>query len=226
MEPVAYPTTTQAMRANIQCWEPVLATATRVATFLVPGTRATYESRVAVVNHRDMLAVLVNLTWLFPVTFQPELAWLRGLRPDQLTRWVVLCPYQSRDNTRRMLMGHGPFSIFERKRTGTGAFGVFSEARHRNAAYRIAGITDAQEDPEADALTAPATAAIIVYPSIEPGTLGGREGDEIDPTTVTLGFHIITPFSSAPADGKLIKWVTIDSGNPRAVAVEARPDPR
>ncbi len=221
MEPVAYPPEGDIVRRNNSLWEPVLAAATRTVMFKAPGAPTTYEARIAVLSHRDMLTVLTSLSWPAPDTFQPELNWLRALRPDQLDRWVVVIPYQVRNDTRRTLLGHGPFSIFQRRRTDTGSFLVFSEGRHRNAAYRIAGIPTENEDPEADALSAPATAAMIVYPTVLPDTLGGTEGDPVDPAQVTLGFHAITPVSSTPAGGKLIKWVTVDRGNPRAVVVDA-----
>jgi Z1 domain. len=228
MEPVNHPTDPRLIEANTTLWKPILAAATDTYHFRA-GARATYEARVAVVGHRDMLAVLGGLTWLTEVTFEPELAWLRGLAPDQLDRWVVIIPQQANPAKSRTLFGHGPFSIFERQRKKNGArlgaFGVFSEQRHRNPAYRIAGVEPSQPDPEADRLAGPATASIIVYPTVEPGQLDGTAGDAIDPSRVTMGFHIITPFSTRPRGRDLIMWVTRDSRNPRAIAVPFVPPP-
>jgi hypothetical protein len=227
MEPVAHPKTEGETAANTTLWEPILAAATETRQFAVPGARTTFDAHIAAVSHPEMLAVLGKLTWMTPETLLPELAWLRNLGADQLDRWVILIPQQTRRVTGRTLLGHGPFSIFERKRTknGAGAFMVFSELRHRNAAYRIAGIPTEHDDAEADRLTGPATASIIVYPTVEPGGLDRAAEDVIDPGQVTLGFHIITPLSSAPRGGDLIKWVTIDRTNTNAIAIPFDPPP-
>ncbi|GAA1774304.1 Z1 domain-containing protein [Luedemannella helvata] len=219
MEPVAYPTRVSDMKANAELWRPLLAVATQSARFQVPGARTTYEALVTVTDHRSMLAVLSKLTWLNTDTLQPELAWLGSLSPQQLQNWVVIFPYQTRSTTRRTLFGYGPFSMFERRRTTTGSMSVLSESRHRNAAYRIAGVPTKHPDPAADNLHSAATAAIIVYPAINPGTLEGKAGDPIDPGKVTLGFNIITPYSSAPTSGRLIKWTAKDS-NRHVVVVD------
>jgi hypothetical protein len=226
MEPVNHPTDPAQIEANTTLWKPILAVANDTYHFRT-GARSSYEARVAVVSHQDMLAVLGGLQWLTEVTFEPELAWLRGLAPDQLNRWVVIIPQHANPMTSRTLFGYGPFSIFERQRKKhggrPGAFGVFSEQRHRNPAYRIAGVEPAQPDAEADRLAGPATASIIVYPSVEPGQLEGTTGGPIGPSRVTMGFHIITPESTRPRGGDLIKWVTRDSTNPRAIAIPFDP---
>jgi hypothetical protein len=110
--------------------------------------------------------------------------------------------------------------MFERQRTSTDALQVISESRHRNAAQRIAGISTERADPNADALATGRTGAIILYPVIEPRTLDGHPDSPIDPGRVTIAFHMVTPLSTAPSDGKLIKWVAVDSSNPRAVVVD------
>jgi hypothetical protein len=222
MEPVAHPSSPAVIRRNTQLWEPVLASATEVVSFRVTNSSSTFNASVAVVRHQDMLAILGGLTWLFQETFQPELTWLRSLSPEQLNQWVVIIPHHQRAaGDRRTLLGHGPFSMFQRTRPTTkGAFKAFSDKAHRNAAYRIAGVSGAHEDLQADKLAGPATAAIIVYPSVE-NTPDGSQGDAIDPAKVTLGFHVITPLSSAPTDGRLIKWTVIDSGNRGALVVDA-----
>lgn len=222
MEPVAHPTNPAAIRRNTQLWEPVLASAakSRMVTFKATGRSTTFKANVAVVSHQEMLDILCKLEWLFPETFQPELTWLRHLSPQQLDRWVVIFPHHQRDRNYRTILGHGPFTIFRRTRPTKGSFKVLSESAHRNAAYRIAGLARAQADPEANKLAGPATAAIIVYPSMEE-IPEGNPGDVIDPAKVTLGFHAVTPLSSAPTDGRLIKWTVVDRRNHNAVVVDA-----
>ena len=224
MEPVAYPEKPDAIRRNTERWLPILDAAQRVEEFNVPGARTTYKARVAVVGHRDLLTVLGDLTWLGRDTFQPELAWLRSLTPDQLDRWVVILPYQTRTTTLRTILGRGPYSMFERQRSNTGSFQVFSESRHRNAALRIAGIPTNPEvpDPTADSLNSGRTGAVVLYPVIQRGTLDGDPDGPIDLGKVTMATYIVTPLSTTPTDGKLIKWVTIDRLNPSALVVDAK----
>jgi hypothetical protein len=219
MEPVAHPSAPKTIRSNTEHWKPILALATDTRRFAVAGAKRTttiYDARVAEADNDQMLSILEKLDWLVAGTLEPELNWLRGLRPDQLNRWVVLFPQQVNTRTQRTLFGHGPFSIFERTRTTTGAFGVFSESRHRAAAYRIAGILP-DPDGETRDLAGPATAAIIVYPTVQ--KLAGISDRAIDEGEVTLGFHIITPKSSIPDDGKLLTWTTRDKRNPYAITV-------
>lgn len=94
-----------------------------------------------------------------------------------------MLPHQARTTTRHTILGHGPFSVFKRRRTSTGAFAVFSESRHRNAAYRITGIPTETADPAADALATGRTGAIILYAvtESESDALTRADGHEIDP---------------------------------------------
>ncbi|PZS31505.1 MAG: hypothetical protein DLM61_08445 [Pseudonocardiales bacterium] len=224
MEPVAYPENSDAVRRNTERWLPILDAAQRIECFNVPGARTTYQARIAIVDHRDLLTVLGGLTWLGRDTFQPELAWLRSLTHDQLDRWVVILPYQTRITTRRTILGRGPYSMFERQRSNTGSFQVFSESRHRNAADRIAGLITRSEtpDPTADSLNGGRTGAVVLYPVVKRDTLTGDPDGPIDPAKVTMATYIVTPLSTAPTDGKLIKWVAVDSLNPAAIVVDAQ----
>jgi hypothetical protein len=63
---------------------------------------------------------------------------------------------------------------------------------------------------------------LVLYPVIERGTLTGDINDPIDPGKVTIASYIVTPLSTTPTNGKLIKWVTVDSLNPAAIVVDAR----
>jgi hypothetical protein len=221
IEPVAYPNTVDATRRNAERWLPVLDRASQTERFAVPEAKTTYDAHVALVAHHELLAVLDSLAWLGHNTFQPELAWLHRLTADQLERWVVLIPQQAGLEKRRTILGRGPFSVFERQRTGTGSFQVFSESRHRNAARRIAGVLGGTSpDPAADRLHEDRTGAVVLYPVVERGTLTGDVDGPIDPGRVTMATFMVTPLSTAPSGEKLIKWVTIDSLNPGAVVVD------
>lgn len=223
MEPVAYANKPTSMKHNTEVWLGLLSSATKEARFPVADARTGYDVRYAVVEHQAVLATLQDLKWMSEDTFQPELAWLRGLSPQQLAQWVVYVPYQTRATTRRTINGQGPYSIFSRARSSTGALKVASEGRHRGAAERIAGIRplDADDDRWAPVqeLAEPAKGVLIVYPTTESKVVPGTEAGPIAPELVTIAFHMVTPMSTAPKDGKLIKWVTRDGGNPRAVVV-------
>jgi Z1 domain. len=220
MEPVAHPLERGLTLQNTELWLPLIRGAKRTESFRVPGSRTRhFEALVTTVSHSEMLAVLQGIAWLTPGTFQPELRWLDSLTQDQLRHWVVLLPQHKGGSSTRTLDGH-PLSIFERHRDDERAFGVFSESQHRNVARRIAGVDANDGDPAVDALAAEATAAIVLYPVVRRGMLRGSAGDPVDPADVTIGFHAVTPLSTARADGRLITWTAVDSGNERAVVVD------
>ncbi|WP_416901345.1 Z1 domain-containing protein [Micromonospora echinospora] len=224
MEPVAHPDRGKRALQNLKLWEPVLAAAaaTGAVTFKATKAKATYAAYHTVVSHNEMMAVLNRLQWLRNDIFVPERTWLNSLAPSQLRQWVVLLPQQVDPTTGRMIFGHGPFSIFDRKRSEAGALSAISESRHRNAAARIAGL-DGFPDPAADKLAAPCTAVLTLYPSVKPKTLTGVRGDRVDPELVTIGFRAITPMSTGGGSKRLI-WTTMDSGRPNDVVIDAPPE--
>ena len=223
MEPVAHPTNRSDIRHNLELWKPLLGMADRSVRFVVPGARTAFEARVAVVSHGELLVVLGGLKWLAHDTFQPQLSWLQQLSVSQLAQWVVILPQHTNPITRRVVAEQGPFSIFERQRSSSGmSFRVFSEARHRNAALRIAGINTEIVDPEADKLCGDATGAVILYPTVEKGDLDGGRDEAVAAEKVTIGFHIVAPMSTRPPGGQLMQWATVDKTNPRALVVDAR----
>ncbi|RZU51204.1 Z1 domain-containing protein [Krasilnikovia cinnamomea] len=235
MEPVAYPypdTAPNLTMANNELWEPVLAAADQVVKFktvritrvnetsVTQAAGTDYDARIATLGHPQMLRILDKLSWNGDDTFKPELAWLRSLRADQLNRWVVIFPFQSSGkSTAQKILGHGPFSIFQRAWTSSkGSLRAVSESRHRNAANRIAGLSTPVPDPTADGLHGPATGALIMYPAV-------RDKDEFDggpvpDNRITMAFHLVTPMSTMPLNGKLIKWQTRNSSDPTAVVVD------
>jgi len=233
MEPVAYAKEPKAMGENVQRWLPILAKLDQSTPFVVPGARTHYQADYGVIKPAELLAVLRKIEWLVPGNFGPDLAWLSGLSTAQLQQWVVFVPRQTNTLSLRTIDGVGPFSIFNRKRTGTGALAVASEGRHRNAAYRIAGLPiPATEpgrppkeiwDPEADrlrTLLGEATGAMVLYPTTVADPLPGATDGPIEPESLTMAFHMITPSTTAPTDGRLTLWRTKDSSKPQAVVVD------
>lgn len=222
MEPVAYPDTREKLRHNAELWLPILDRATTKETFTgVP--HGSYDAHIIEAGHREITTLLRNLKWLDDETFRPELNWLESLSPAQLNRWLVYLPDQAGTSSRRTIDGLGPFSVFERTRASSGAFRVISEKRHRNAAFRIVGsIEETTVDPAADAQHADATGAIILYPVVERHMLDGASGDEIDLGKLVMGMCVVTPMSSTPHGGKLIRWVTIDNVNADDIVIDSR----
>jgi hypothetical protein len=237
MEPVAYPYPEKAARETLRNnthWVPVLAAAAAAEPVSFRTVRVTkvndvsvtsaggknYEARVTTVGHPQMLDILSALTWTGTETFQPELAWLRSLRADQLSRWIVIFPFQSSSRgTTQNILGYGPFSIVQRGwTTSKGSLKAVSESRHRNAANRIVGLPTPVEDPNADRLHQPATGALIIYPSVRNEDI--LRLDPIPDNQITMGFHLITPMSTMPLNGKLIKWQTRNSSRPTAVVTD------
>lgn len=235
MEPVAfpYPGTSGSRHTldNNRLWLPVLAAATETAEFrtvragkidgvsTIQATNSLFEARIATVGHGQMIDILGNLAWSKEDTFLPELTWLRSLRSDQLDRWIVMFPFEtSTKGTVQNILEHGPFGIFQRKWTTTkGSQRAVSESRHRNAANRIAGLSTPVPDPAADRLHEPATGALIVYPSVEDKERSGER--PVPNNKITLAFHAVTPMSTRPSNGRLIRWRTRDSSNPTAIVV-------
>ncbi|MGI5246648.1 Z1 domain-containing protein [Dactylosporangium sp. CA-139066] len=228
MEPVAYPTSPKAIAWNNEQWAAILRSATSdrgTAKFSVPKAKTTYDAFHTRVSHHELLAVLSGLKWLASGAFAPDLAWLQSLDVTEVQQWRVILPQQADQSSQRTLMGCGPLSIFKRARTDTGAFKVISELRHRNAAWRIAGLDTGWPDATADSLREPYTAAIVIYPVVNLGRseqLKGTAGDSIDSELVTIGFHMITPKATARAGAGLV-WTTIDSSDPSAIVVDAAP---
>ena len=74
-------------------------------------------------------------------------------------------------------------------------------------------------DDEAGRLHAPATGALIVYPTVSADHIGLAP---IPDNRITIGFHLVTPMSTMPLNGKLIKWQTRDSSNPTAVVIDTK----
>ena len=61
-----------------------------------------------------------------------------------------------------------------------------------------------------------------VIPDAKVTIVNQGTGESVSTTTRSDGTYIVTPLSTAPTNGKLIKWVAIDSLNPAAIVVDAQ----
>ncbi|MEU4420976.1 Z1 domain-containing protein [Actinoplanes sp. NPDC024001] len=225
IEPVAYPVDGEAIRSNLQGWEPVLRTPrTRQQLRTGTGDRE-FSALVGVVDHRTLMSVLSGLTWLVEDCFRPHLTWLRSLTERQIARWVIVFPENSRPGSARAILGAGPFSISVRQRTERGPFRVLSSPLHRAAARRIAGLFSPVADEVAARLSGPATGCLVVY-AVAENPPAGVAGDPADERSTTLAFHLVTPMSTAPADGALTAWGVRSPDDPSAVTTDSAPKSR
>src|SRR4051794_22164369 len=110
--------------------------------------------------------MLKKLRWLPDDHFRADFSWLGGLTLEQIADWVVILPQHAGKGARATVAGHGPLSVFRRKRRRDPLFGAISDPKHRWASNRIAGVgTDA--DPLADSLHQERRGARLVYPIVE-----------------------------------------------------------
>ncbi|WP_328383529.1 sel1 repeat family protein [Micromonospora zamorensis] len=219
IEPVAYPAGGAAILQNLRAWQPILHTPRTRQHFRTGSRDGQFSALVSVVDHRLLMSVLSELTWLADDAFRPHLNWLRSLTERQLGRWVIVFPEHPRPDSARTILGTGPFSISVRRRTERGPFKVISTPLHRAAARRIAGLSSPVADGIADRFSGPATGCLLVY-AIAESAPAGVAGGAADEKTTTLAFHMATPMSTAPADGALSAWGVRSPDDPSAVTTD------
>ena len=133
--------------------------------------------------------------------------------PGLVARW------NPRPDSARTILGSGPFTISVRRRIERGAFRVLWSPLHRPAARRIAGLSSPVADEVADRLSGPATGCLLVY-AVAESTPAGVAGEPADEKATTLAFHVVTPMSTAPADGALSAWGVRSCGDLLAVTTD------
>ncbi|MBE1533207.1 Z1 domain-containing protein [Actinomadura algeriensis] len=212
IEHTGYPEGAADRRANVHAFSPLLAAADQKVVLHGAGA-VRYPAYVGTVSHSVLLDTLSQLRWVDDEGFEPNLRWLRRLGPEKIEDWAVLFPQQNNPNETCTLLGHGPFSVFRRKRrTETSPyFAVVSEPRHRHAAERIVGMNSSSDDPEAVSLAAPRRGAITVYPLVEkdaPAVSGP------DPERIVLGFRLLAPpDATVRLDGRLVTFKAKNARN-------------
>ncbi|WP_433727536.1 Z1 domain-containing protein [Actinoplanes sp. CA-051413] len=217
--PLNYPVDGAAIRRNLHAWEPVLSTPRTWHHFRSGDRDEQFPAQVSVVDHQTLMSVLGGLNWVAEDYFRPHLTWLRSLTGRQLARWVIIFPEHPRSDSGWTILGHGPITLWARRRTEDGQFWVMSDPMHQAAARRIAGLSSPVADEVADRLSGPATGCLLVYAVAEnpPAEAAGGPADE---KATTLAFHMVTPMSTAPADGALSAWGVRSPGEPAAVTID------
>jgi hypothetical protein len=114
----------------------------------------------------------------------------KGRYDPKISRWVVIVPQKADDDG--IYWGKQKFSVFRRARTGSGAFKVFSERRHRLVAEYLSDMHSAYSVSSSTSIArAPGTAVLVCYPVVGKGDdvpVGALKNKD-----VTIGFGIQFP---------------------------------
>jgi hypothetical protein len=121
----------------------------------------------------------------------------------------VILPQHAGSGPRATIAGHGPLSVFRRRRRRDPLFGAISDPKHRFAADRIAGVGHVA-DPLADELHQPRRGALLIYPVVE----YEKDDDipaELDLENVVIALVFVAPESTGSPDGTLVRFVVKDA---------------
>ncbi|MEV4391210.1 Z1 domain-containing protein [Nonomuraea sp. NPDC049607] len=218
LEPLAYPTSTAALRANTELSKPLLAAATEDC-FLSTKTSA-YPAKTGIIAHAELIDVLTGLQWL-DKSFEPDLRWLARLKADQVRDWAVIFPqHRKRDLPTATILGHGPVSLVNRTRSRGPYFNRIAGMEHRLSAERIARMTGLDTDSVAARLAAPLRGAILVYSVIANEQWKPDASGVIAPEDVILAFNITAPIS-ATENGRVVTFAARDPKHAEAAIIDA-----
>ncbi|PWU43494.1 endonuclease [Micromonospora globispora] len=215
VEPRCFPSSIQATRQNTEAFLPLVEAASKRVSLYGESKNWKYETLIGSVAHPILLSVLESISFAVPDFLRPDLRWLASLRGEDVTKWVVIFPQQASNSSERVILGHGPMSVFVRKRLRDDYFSVISEERHRHPIQAIKRGFGTIGDPFANDLVRPRTGAVLVYPVVPrkadgSALLPGESGDEVDPGKVTMAFHLVAPSTATGRDSKLVTFTTRD----------------
>jgi hypothetical protein len=235
-EPTAYPTKVADLRHNTNLWAPVLeslpATTTPLAYhFPAEGDREAvthrFDAFVGKLTPAQFLELVRGLRWGAPSQFAPHLAYLSEINEVGATDvddWLVIAPQHAKQG-QRLAFGTGDrrFAWFGRERRRGPLFGAISEPKHRAVAHRIAGSLVDSGDHSTEGLVAARRGVVVVYPVVEPQyradiTEDGRPA----PEKVTMAFSFVAPSSARRADGRVLRFTTIDSAKEGQAIIDTR----
>jgi hypothetical protein len=211
LEPVGYPKQAEAIKKNTETLLPVMQKATASGSFAFETKTATgtYPALYGIVDHPTFVEVLKQLKWQPHDHFAADLTWLSGLDSSQIEDWVVILPQHAGKGPRATIAGHGPLSVFRRRRRRDPLFGAISDPKHRFASDRIAGVGHLA-DPLADQLHQDRRGAVLVYPVVE-SDQDDQVPDELDPEDVVIALVFVAPESTGSPDGTLVRFVVKDA---------------
>jgi hypothetical protein len=211
LEPVGYPKARDAVKANTETLLPLIQLASNDGSFTFPTTRGTggFPGPWGTIDHPSFVAMLKKLRWLPEDHFTADLTWLDGLTPEQIEDWVVILPQHAGKGPRAIIAGHGPLSVFRRKRRRDPLFGAISDPKHRWASDRIAGV-GTHPDALADQLHQERRGALLIYPMVEHDSDNDVPAD-LDASDVVVALIFVAPESTGAPDGRLVQFVVKDA---------------
>ena len=211
LEPVGYPKQRDAIKANTETLLPLIQLASTDGTFTFPTAKGTgsFPGPWGTIDHPSFVAMLKKLRWLPDDHFRADFSWLSGLTDEQIADWVVILPQHAGKGARANIAGHGPLSVFRRKRRRDPLFGAISDPKHRWVSDRIAGV-GTHADPLADKLHQERRGALLVYPIVEYENDDDIPAD-IDAGDVVVALVFVAPESTGSPDGRLVQFVVKDT---------------
>ncbi|MFD8568240.1 Z1 domain-containing protein [Streptomyces sp. NPDC059639] len=232
IEPAVYPLADKEIAANTERWEPVLSALACGTTrhcelrpdSSVQHTRK-FEATTAVVTHARLLNVLAGLTWESDAQFAPHLTYLAQLdgRLAKVDDWLIIAPHLTeRYRLPVTILGHGPFSVFRRKRqAGKVSFGRISGLEHRTYAQQL--IDQASAAP--DAPVGPHRGVALVYPVYEADAdadvRAAASRGRLNPDEVIMAFTLIPPKTAIDSKRQLVRFQARNSSLPDVAIVDA-----
>ncbi|MFD3439617.1 Z1 domain-containing protein [Streptomyces sp. NPDC058685] len=222
-EPTAYPSGAPALRHNTDLWIPVLESmSTKPSTFAYyfdeTETHHRFNALTGTLTSAELLRLVQTLKWDAQGRFDPHLAYLKEITASsKVDDWLVLAPQHASGN-KQLSIGTSSrtFSWFSRQRRRAETFGAISEPRHRAAALRIAGALAHGGNDTTEHYVAERRGVVSLYPVVEPEHRGELEASgRIDPGKVVMAFTFVAPASARSHDGKVLRFVTIDSKDAR-----------
>ncbi|MGW6711623.1 Z1 domain-containing protein [Streptomyces globisporus] len=220
VEPTAYPTAPADLRHNAEVWRPVLdllgtdpVTLRRNAS----AGGASFEARIGMLDHEELLKVLCDLRWSVPSQFSPHLESLLSTGEDGegIDDWLVVLPRQT--SSRRIeasVLGSVPLSLAHRSRRRGDLFGAIGEPKHREAALRIARASDAASrsgDETLESLAGDRRGVVVLYPVVEEKPPAVPPTGAIAPEHLVMAFGLVAPGSSSAPKRNLVRFRTVDS---------------
>ncbi|MGE6731090.1 Z1 domain-containing protein, partial [Streptomyces sp. NPDC059900] len=236
IEPAAYPLDPRATARNTERWSTILAalsgSGTTVCRLLPDATSRqarTFRAASAVVPHAELLGVLGGLEWENRNLFVPHLTYLSQLdgRLAKVEDWLILAPHLTeRHRIPATILGHGPFSVFRRKRqAGKTAFGRISGLEHRAYAQQLIDHAGASVSVGTTPELSPQRGAVLLYPVIDATTdaevRSAVSAGSVGAANVTIAFTLIPPEAAIDSKRQLIRFRAKDSNLPEAAIIDS-----
>ncbi|MFE1823581.1 Z1 domain-containing protein [Streptomyces anulatus] len=219
IEPTAHPTNQIDLAHNTELWLPLLRrlspTPVTFTTFDEPRDKThRLTALTTTVSHSDLMQVLENLRWWNATPFLPHLRFLREItkNPHLIDDWLLITPHyqDAHRGTSASVRGSIPLALSKRTRRRVQIFGYISDAKHRDAARRIARAIPPTSDPVTEEFSRERRGAVLLYPVIEEEPSAVMRNGEVAPGHVAMVFSLVAPASAVGAGRAPITFSPID----------------